>query len=593
MSILVASTLDSIVILGLALLLTMILRRRSAALRHAILAAALLIAALAPLLEATMPQWSVPWPASTAATVESSGVVFMATALSDAAAVSATPAAALAINWAAVAFALWMAGASIGIAGLLTGLFRLSRITSRCARITSGRWHDIADQIAGDAGVAPITILQSAEPAWLVTFGLVRPKIVLPAGAHAWTDARIRIVLTHELAHIRRRDWATQMIAEAVRIIYWFNPLSWVASRRLRQESEYACDDAVIGGGVAATDYATHLLDVARHAAGHRALWTAAPAIANPSTLERRISAMLNDQRNRDPLTRRSRSFVAAAMLAVAVPVVAMSTGTQPVAVPRAAGSDVSLRAVATAEPAAAAAPGRARIDAPVAAQEKPASITGTLYDPLGGLLPGATVTLTDQVVGVSATAITGRDGSFAFQDLQPATYELTATLPGFATVSSVMPIGPAARLERRIVMPIGSLQETISVGCQFAPAPPSPRARAVLNPGPNRGAPQPTSAVPFSGGIGGQIRAPRQIARANPVCPNHIGVDTVVVLSARVGIDGYLSDIALANRDAKPATEIVDSAIEAVRLWQYTPTLLNGVPVEANIMMTVAYDWQ
>ena len=82
------------------------------------------------------------------------------------------------------------------------------------------------------------------------------------------------------------------------------------------------------------------------------------------------------------------------------------------------------------------------------------------------------------------------------------------------------------------------------------------------------------------------------QIARSNPVCPNHVGVDTVVILGARVGIDGYLSDVRVL-RDGNPsAPEIVESAIEAVRLWQYTPTLLNGVPVEANITMTVFYKW-
>jgi hypothetical protein len=370
--------------------------------------------------------------------------------------------------------------------------------------------------------------------------------------------------------------------------------LAWIACRRLRQESEYACDDAVIGRGVEATDYATHLLDVARHAAGQRALWTAAPAIANPSTLERRISAMLNDQRDRQPLTRRSISAVAAAMLAVAVPVVAISADTEPAAASRVVGADVALRTTGVVPSAVAPAPPAARrVDAGPLPQEKPASISGTLYDPLGGLLPGVALTLTDQVVGISYAATTDRSGAFSFAELQPATYALTAQLPGFSSVSTVMPIGPGANIERRIVMPIGTLQETITVGCQLSPGPSAPRPRAVLNPAPPRGAPQPTSAVPFSGGIGGQIHAPRQIAKANPVCPNHVGVDTVVVLAARVGIDGYLSDIRLVNGEQRPAPEIVDSAIEAVRLWQYTPTLLNGVPVEAQITMTVYYDWQ
>ena len=593
MSILVASTIDITVLLGVALLLTTILRRRSAALRHAIVAAALLAAAASPLLEATVPPWSVPFLAPSPATVASSAVRFTSTPPSSSVTTLAAPSAAPAVDWPAVLFAVWIAGTVIGVAGLLTALFRLTRITSRCTHVRDGRWRDIADEIAREFALGPVTILQSGERSLLVTCGLVRPTIVLPAGCDRWTDSRRRIVLAHELAHIRRGDWTTQMIGEVVRVLYWFHPLAWIACRRLRQESEYACDDAVIGRGVEATDYATHLLDVARHAAGQRALWTAAPAIANPSTLERRISAMLNDQRDRNPLTRRSMAVVIASMLAVAVPVVALSAGTEPAAESPIVAADVPLRTADIVPPAAAPATPAPRAEAAPLPQEKPASINGTLYDPLGGLLPGVALTLTDQVVGVSYAAITDRTGSFSFAELQPATYELSAQLPGFANVSTVMPIGAGATIERRIVMPIGTLQETITVGCQLSAQPSSPRARAVLNPAPARTAPQATTAVPFSGGIGGQIRAPRQIARANPICPNHVGVDTLVQLTARVGIDGYLSDIRLLNGEQKPAQEIVDSAIEAVRLWQYTPTLLNGVPVEAQITMTVNYDWQ
>jgi hypothetical protein len=153
------------------------------------------------------------------------------------------------------------------------------------------------------------------------------------------------------------------------------------------------------------------------------------------------------------------------------------------------------------------------------------------------------------------------------------------AQLPGFAPVSSVMPIGAGARVERRIVMPIGTLQETITVKCgrttQPSPQaqPSAPRPTRVLDTGPRRVAPAAAAAVPFSGGIGGQIKAPAQIAKANPICPNHIGIDTTVVLGARVGIDGYLSDIRLLNAQTDPAAEIVDSAMDAVRLCRRCST--------------------
>lgn len=626
MSLLAASTIDVTIILAAALAGAWLLRRRSAALRHAVLAAGILMAALAPLLEAALPQWSLPMPVTPAATIQASPIGFApddaAAALEVAAAAAAEP-----FDWTMLLLAAWAAGAATAFAGLVTGLIRLRRIVGRCTPVHAGGWRVDADAFAREQALRPVTLLQSGERALLVTWGWRRPRIVLPAECDAWSSARRCIVLAHEIAHIRRRDWATQMLAEALRAVFWFHPFVWAAARRLRQESECACDDVVMARGVEATEYATHLLDVARHVTGRQALWAAAPAIATPSTLERRIAVMLNAQRNRDPLTRHTALLVLGAALAIAVPVAAMSTAGEDQSPPPrpSAGAALAGSAADTARdvsppPAQAVVPddgGRDRRAAAAAArvtadalrtaaaappQEKPAAISGTLYDPLGGLLPGVALTLTDQAVGIAFTATTDRNGAFAFADLQPATYELRAVLAGFSSVSTVMPIGAGANLERRIVLPIGTLNETITVVCS-SPAQPSPRPVGVapprvLQPRPGSAAPQAAATAPFNGGIGGQIRAPRQLAKANPICPNHVGIDTVVVLGARVGIDGYLSDIKdLRNEGRQPQErqpqEIVDSAIDAVRLWQYSPTLLNGVPVEANIVVTVSYTWR
>lgn len=616
MNFVLATVIDVTVILAAALSGAWLLRRRSAALRHAVLAAGIVTAMLAPALEALLPQWTVLAPAAPAATLQAAPVSFVSGDAATAPLTAAAPGPAP-IDWTMALLAVWAAGAALGWAGLTTGLVRLRRIAGRCRRVEDGPWHATAAAIAREQSLGPITLLQSAERTLLVTYGWLRPKVILPAESDRWAEARCRIVLGHELAHIRRGDWATQMLAEMLRILFWFHPLAWVACRRLRQESEYACDDVVMARGVAPTEYAAHLLDVARHAAGDVVPWAAAPAIAHPSTLERRIAVMLNRQRDHDPLGRHSAALVFGAALAVAVPVAAMSTASDAQSAARApVAADVALAPAAIPPPPAvisAAAPAATDTDvlratgnaATVAApvQEKPASISGALYDPLGGLLPGVALTLADQTVGVTYTATTDRNGSFVFNELQPATYELRAVLPGFASVSTVMPIGAGMSLDRRIVMPIGSLQETITVGCsnpaQAAASRPGGAAPAtrLLQPRPAAAAPQPGGSAPFNGGIGGQIRAPRQIAKANPICPNDVGVDTVVLLSARVGIDGYLSDIKDLRNEAKPPQdrqpqEIVDSAIEAVRLWQYTPTLLNGVPVEANMTVTVLYTW-
>src|SRR5947207_11051465 len=95
----------------------------------------------------------------------------------------------------------------------------------------------------------------------------------------------------------------------------------WIVILRLRQESEHACDDAVLNLGLPGTDYAAHLVDLARAFHEHRRTWLPAPAIARPSSLERRIRAMLNIRVDRRPLTRSARLTAAIAFLAITLPI--------------------------------------------------------------------------------------------------------------------------------------------------------------------------------------------------------------------------------------------------------------------------------
>ena len=97
-----------------------------------------------------------------------------------------------------------------------------------------------------------------------MTWGWLRPVVLLPEGARRWSAPRRQVVLLHELVHVRRADWLVRLMARLACSVYWFNPLVWWAVRRLDLEQELACDEEVVACGTRASDYACHLLGIAR-----------------------------------------------------------------------------------------------------------------------------------------------------------------------------------------------------------------------------------------------------------------------------------------------------------------------------------------
>jgi beta-lactamase regulating signal transducer with metallopeptidase domain len=203
-----------------------------------------------------------------------------------------------------LAIGIWAAGALAGLWILVAGLFRLRRLASGSQPI-GGIWADLTARISADYGLPrPVGLLHSRNPSVLVTWGVARPKVILPCGADAWSADVANVVLRHELAHVRRRDWVVQMIAQSLRIVFWFNPLIWIVYRRMRLEAELACDDAVLARDIIGHEYASQLLALARNLNTTDRAWSAVLTMARPSTLERRFAAMLNPHLNRSPLTR-------------------------------------------------------------------------------------------------------------------------------------------------------------------------------------------------------------------------------------------------------------------------------------------------
>jgi hypothetical protein len=137
------------------------------------------------------------------------------------------------------------------------------------------------------------------------TFGLFRPHILLPSTSLTWPPARLQLVLSHELAHIKRHDCLTDTLAQLSRALHWFNPLAHYALSRMRIERERACDDLVLRlTTTKPSDYAAELLHLTSTCSPLSAFLLATP-MARSSQLHTRLRAILNPALNRSPLTRR------------------------------------------------------------------------------------------------------------------------------------------------------------------------------------------------------------------------------------------------------------------------------------------------
>ena len=154
-----------------------------------------------------------------------------------------------------------------------------------------------------------------------MVWGIFRPVILLPIEADNWQTERLRAVLFHELAHIKRRDWVMQMIAQVVCAVYWFNPLVWCAARWMRIEAEQACDDQVLNAGYQPTDYAQHLLDVVRNVKVASFASRAAVAMVRPSKIEGRLRTVLTQNLNRHPVTKVTVGIGLLILICFAVPI--------------------------------------------------------------------------------------------------------------------------------------------------------------------------------------------------------------------------------------------------------------------------------
>jgi beta-lactamase regulating signal transducer with metallopeptidase domain/5-hydroxyisourate hydrolase-like protein (transthyretin family) len=319
---------------------------------------------------------------------------------------------------------VWTIGFCGSLLPTMVGLAANAVRRRRSPRVTDAAWLALLGELRGKSamrravelrrsGALPITIP--------ITWGVVRPVILLPADADVWTEPQRRAVLLHELAHVRRFDVGSQLVGRLAAALYWFHPLAWYALGRLRAECEYAADDCLIHAGHRRSDYAEQLLVIARSA--RRMRMAAAVAMARGNSLEERLRVLFDDARSHRPLNRRAALGLLAALALVTAALASVRPG----------------RAQASSPPVKVS-PGPPSPPKESLSKSSPATsadtVTGTVIGSKNGTdsgvpVAGASVYLLRRPLHLFPThrraAKADAEGRFTFQEVPPGSYFLWA----------------------------------------------------------------------------------------------------------------------------------------------------------------------
>jgi beta-lactamase regulating signal transducer with metallopeptidase domain len=231
-------------------------------------------------------------------------------------------------RWPLLVCALWSVGALIWALVLVRGIWRTVKLRWQSLVLSdpllTATVRELGQRLALRRKVG---LREHPQPVVPLTWGILRPVILLPRLARQWSQTMRHAVLLHELAHIQRGDVVAQLIARMACVLHWYHPLAWHALRKMRQEREQACDDAVVQAGEKASDYAEQLVEVARLCVTPGGL-SLAIAMAEGNSLERRLKSLFDLSRSHRPVRR----IVVVALLLLGAMLVGMLSSIDPVA---------------------------------------------------------------------------------------------------------------------------------------------------------------------------------------------------------------------------------------------------------------------
>lgn len=310
------------VVLAIAWSAVVVARKASAAIRHLIWTIALGILLVLPIFEVVAPRTvilNVPERQLPPAVQPSVAVVDLAPTSSTTTPFESTTAQppqspSRPDNLVSWALGAWLGGCAVVAFSTIAGLIMLRRIKASPLSMPNTVLH-----VTGTTCVR-LALSREGRPPSALTWGTLRPTILLPRSAEDWPAEKLETVLFHEFEHVRRRDAAIQLAGMAACALYWFHPGVWLAAKAVRAEAEAATDDAVLRRGVKPSAYANTLLEVAAEISRHpRLATTTGVAFMNRSKIEARLRAIL-DGRTRKGISKSQKVLAGTLALAIMVP---------------------------------------------------------------------------------------------------------------------------------------------------------------------------------------------------------------------------------------------------------------------------------
>jgi TonB family protein len=466
------------------------------------------------------------------------------------------------LPWGAMVGGVLGAGVALRMLWLAVGLGRLRRLAGNVPDS-----HESATAVDGEVSELQAELGTGARVAFVervrhpVTFGIAPAVVLLPATLLAASVDRRRAVLCHELWHVRRRDWLWVLSEELVLTMLWFHPAVWWLVGELQLAREQVVDQLTVAATGARREYMDALFSAAD--------LPSAPPLLSGFLRRRHLARRLVSLAEEVPMSR-VRLIGGGVVVAVvlvgsgAAGVAAWPLAQEPhvMAFQPAPTQDVMKRKIESI--------GSVRIvhrtDIEFPAVAIDAGFAATVIDVDATLDSSGAVTST-QAVTMTVHGPEPPSGDPSLAGSGPAAQ---------ATVTAALDAVREWRFEEPVQAPA-----VVRVRVRFS----AETRQAIL-----------MGVRAVSGfmktpvlTVGGAIKAPQKVVNVNPTYPQEAkdaNIQGVVILEAIVAEDGSVREVEV----LRSIPQLDAAAIDAVKQWRFSPTLLNGVPTAVRITTTVSF---